>query len=377
MKLGIVTFHSAINYGAVLQAYALQEKCKEYINNTYIINYNPNYIRRNYTFIPLKYDINGEKSFKVNQIKQLLNNIYNINTFFEKRNKFQNFISNNFDLTDPVQECKDIEKLDFDYIICGSDQIWNPEIGNGLDKVYFAQLNDKNRIVRISYAASVGKEQINIKYIPILKKYLDAFDFISVRERSSVKTLKCISNKDIKCVLDPTLMVDSTLWNRFINPHLTKEKYLLIYRMENNPKIDVLAEQVARALGLEIIEIGAKNLKYKVRHKLLSNLGIEEFLSYFYNAEFVITNSFHGTVFSIIFKKCFYALLHSTLGLRIKDLLEDLSLSNRIVDLHNNVDINNLYSIDWKKTYLLLDGLRGYSVNFLYTALGFGGNVND
>ncbi len=370
MKLGIVTFHSAINYGAVLQTYALQEECKNYTEDCYIINYRPRYIEKNYSFFPVRYNINGEKIVGLSQFKKLLNNIYNANTFFEKKRKFMTFIENNMNLTPIIKDGKDINNLDFQYIICGSDQIWNPEIAEGLDEIYFGNTGSDNKHIRISYAASIGKKEIKNEYISEFSDLLNGLDYISVREKSSVNQLKLICDKNIQCVLDPTLLVDKKIWYPFVNKTITSSKYLLIYRMENNPAIDVLANQISGMLNLSIIEIGPKNLKYFVNHRLISNAGVEDFLSYFYNASFILTNSFHGTAFSIIFNKNFYSILHSNLGVRIKDLLEELQLSDRIISpTEVNLDYESLFSIDWNKTNLILEKMKENSINFIQQSI--------
>lgn len=370
MKLGIITFHSAINYGAVLQTYALQEKCKEYTHNSYVINYCPKYIDGNYSFIPLNYDVKGNKILKISQLKRLINNIYNMKTFSVKKKKIQGFVKNNLNLTSKIICRNEMEKLDLDYVICGSDQIWNPEIANGLDKMYFGNINNYKEPVRIAYAASIGKSEIDNKYINEFSTLMKGMKHISVREKNSIKSLNILSDVEIQNVLDPTLLVDCKVWDKFITKKISRENYLLIYKMENNPYIDELANKISKELNLKIIEIGSKNVKYKVSHELKCDLGIEEFLSYFYNAEFILTNSFHGTAFSVIFNKSFYSILHSTLGLRIKDLLEDLELKDRIIDPENeNLEYKDFNSINWKKSNLLLDNLKKKSNDFIKDAL--------
>ena len=163
MKIGLVSIHAAHNYGSVLQAYALQEKLKEYSKKVEIINYRPNYFECQYKLCSVKVykRYKGIKS----KILHLGWRILKIKQRYIKYKKFEDFISSNYNLTKRYRTYNELnkEKFDHDVFFCGSDQIWNTDITEGFDKTYYLGFVDSNQI-KASYAASLGRKTVDSKY---------------------------------------------------------------------------------------------------------------------------------------------------------------------------------------------------------------------
>ena len=304
MNCIIVTFHSEINYGAVLQAYALQT-----------------YLKKNNSVKLLDIRINkNEKS-----IKSMIRNSFNI----IKKGKFKRFIKRNLNLTKKVNTFDEAEAIlkDFDYVIVGSDQVWAFDLIKGFEKIFYMDMQfDKTK--KISYAASFGKDDNIINNKEIVYKYLSKFDKISTREESSRKIL---NEMGIQCedVIDPTLLLTSNEYIEKFNLSKKDKKYILVYMLVIDEKIVEIVNEINKELDMDIICFNNKN-RFGERCKCVPNSSPEEFVDLFYNASFVVTNSFHGTCFSIIFGKKFISVAHKTKGIRQINLLKKAGLEERL-----------------------------------------------
>ncbi|GHV17809.1 hypothetical protein FACS189493_6110 [Spirochaetia bacterium] len=350
MKIGILTFHCANNYGAVLQTLGLSEKLTDLYQSheVYIVNYCPASIIKVYSLL------------KYGNMYSLISSISQLPFSMKRKHNFNKFRKENFNLL----SFKDIGCLD--YLICGSDQIWNPVLTNELDPNYFGLIEGfKGRT--IAYAASDGG---NLKKSnpAITHSYLSNIAFISVRESSMIPSLSAYS-KDVSVVLDPVFLPDSTFWHAFS----LKQKYtnyVLVYKLSDNDEIVRNACQFAEKTGKKVIEIAYK-FPYKQmltkKHTVLSSIGIAEFVSLFLYADFVFTNSFHGTAFSILFNKCFYTYtINDKRANRIVDLLSALSLMDQYV---SSVDVNMHKEIDYRSVNMLLYKKKEASLNFIKRSL--------
>ena len=345
MKIGIITFHRADNYGAVLQAFGLYKKIQELFvhNEVYIVDYCPEKIKEYYRLLSFKNIFNF--------ISSAIRLPFNI----KRKVKFNKFRKEKFKYID----IKDIHCLDF--LVCGSDQIWNPNITGGIDLHYFGHITGFTGKI-IAYAASDGGCLENID-TDILEKYLLNFSAISVREPSMLPFLKQ-NNDDISVVLDPVFLFDMEFWKKIT--YQIKKKYILIYRMANDEKVEQDAYLLAKQKGLRIIEISygfsfRKILKNE--HRIITTAGIHDFLSYILHAEYIFTNSFHGTAFSIIFNKDFYTYrLNNKKNNRIHTILSWFNITDRYGDNFNIKEQNKI-------NYLIVNNLvtkrRNESLYFL------------
>lgn len=308
MKIGIITFHWAVNYGAILQTYALSEYLDRMGAETQVINYYPKRYKKNL--------INALKTRHLSLIPKRIKELSkekNIADFRKKKLKMTQYYSTNKQLINA--------DFDFDCYICGSDQIWNESFLCGGERKktysYFLNFAPNDKIIA-SYAASFGVMRYNESLKNDLKKYLKRFDFISVRENSGLDILHDIGINNACVVPDPTLLLSKEDYKKFITDNDKNYKYAFVYMLHG--KFDDASDVIefARRSGQNIV--------------VSTDEGIEEWLSNIYYSEHVITNSFHGIVFSIIFQRPFTAVLIEGSGMndRIITLLEKLGLNNRI-----------------------------------------------
>jgi len=321
MKIGIISIHSAHNYGSVLQAYALQEELKKFSEDVKIINYRPNYFDTQYKMF----------SFRVyKRYKGILNKILHfgwrtlkIKSRYIKYKKFEDYIKSRYNLTDKYTSFEPLEKanFNFDAIFCGSDQIWNTDITEGFDKSYYLGFA-KDETIKASYAASVGRKEIDNKYEEEYKKYIGRLDYIALREEASKEVIQKYTKKPITITVDPTLLLDKEKWDELANASKMNipYKYILVYILEENQEFVKIVNAISEYLGLKVIS-PSKKVRFK-NEVIFPEVGPEDYVRLFKNSEFVITNSFHGTVFSLIYEKRNCIIPHKKTGARMCDLME-------------------------------------------------------
>lgn len=343
MKIGILTFHCAHNYGAVLQCYALQETLKGMGHDVEVIDYRPEYLLAPYRI----FDVHRLLSKKPMQLIKIWGREFLIFNRRRKRYKaFNDFISTRLNLSDRIQG-NDIPSK-YDIYIMGSDQIWNPKITKGFDPVYFGEfLFDKGKKKYISYAASMEVNSLNEDEKSFYKKSLANFDSISVRESQLATLLQPLTEKKVEFVLDPTLLADINIWNKIAESPNINVKYVLVYQVRVDEDVQRIAHLLAEEIGAIVVEVTACLIPSFNCHKLQCE-SPEEFLGLIKHASFVITTSFHGTAFSIIFKRPFYSIaLEDGKDTRVFSLLKGINLSNRIIKKSSNpvfseIDYNNV-----------------------------------
>lgn len=369
MKIRILSIHSAHNYGSVLQAYALMKSLQSYSNDVEIINYRPEYFEKEYRLFSIafykKYD---------SWLKKIIYFIVRI-IFFRKRlikyKKFESFMERNYFLSkDKYKSYNDfIENTpDGDVYICGSDQIWNTDITEGIDNVYFLKFVKQGK--KVSYAASLGRKIIDEKYFEEYKTCLSSFDAISVREESSLEEFKKLGLNSVEVVLDPTLLLSMKEWElmSFYSKLKMKEPYLLVYRLENTVEFNNIVKSVSKLLGLKIVSLN--KIKSYNREINFPQAGPEDFLYLFKNAEFIITNSFHGTVFSILFEKKQIIVPNTTKPYRMLDLMNKVGLQRRIINKISELNSDILYEeIDYKQVKINLEYHIEKSKKFIESTL--------
>lgn len=327
-KIGIVTFNSAHNYGAVLQAYALQEKLKELGAEPYIINYRNKEIDDNYKILKI---ITKNRTIK-QIIRDIIVKIVFLPINHKKYSKFEHFMKEYFNLSKRYNTEEEIKNSfpKYDIYIAGSDQIWNPvRTGDELSDIYTLNFGD-SKTKRVSYAASIGVDSLTEHQKEDFKEKLSILDEVSVREETAQKILNKILNREVKVVLDPVFLQSANKWNEFSEPKKINEKYILVYSIEDNPELIKITDYLSEKTGYKVVYFKKKS-NYKNSLKSVYTSGPREFISLIKNAEYVINNSFHATVFSIIFNKEFYTIPHSIASSRMVDLLSKLKIKNRLI----------------------------------------------
>lgn len=367
MRIGILTFHNAHNYGATLQAYALRTKLRHMGYDAHIINYRNKKIEKRYSD-KLKLNI-GKRDivFPTHWLKiidEKLKNNYAQYEWKKQCNSFNKFINqilleNN---TDQVT-INDLKKMNMDAFVCGSDQIWASWITGGLDPIYFLDFQTSAR--KISYAASMPSNKIPLDEQYYFKKCINLLDYVSVREEKLSIVLSDLCEKPINAVVDPTLLLDANDYSNLLSSPYEKEGYVFAYFVHEDNILMECAKKVALQLGKKLIELHYYLQKDLKDHNQRADLGPSEFLTYIKNADFVLTNSFHGTVFSIIYSKKFYSVYNT--DDRKDNLLKHLKLQSRHIYSIN--DINIAQQINYESVYKLLHSYRESSIDFLYKAL--------
>lgn len=359
-KLGIITFHTALNYGAVLQTYALQKFLSDNNFNNDVIDYQCDYINDCY------------KPFFVSDgkiINSLIRGVLFGKTIRKKRKNFNEFLENNLNLSKKKYNAQNISNVQNDYanIITGSDQVWSP-VSAGFDKAYFLPFVTENH--KFSYAASIGEKDLSNELMVEYKSRLNGYNCVSVREETAKDLiLKIDSTKDVHVNVDPTLLLDKSKWEDLAEKTTENQPYLLIFNVEKPIHNLEFAKNLAKKNNLKIIYINDRTVKKDKDIKYYEAVSPKTFLSLFLNASTVVTNSFHGTVFSIIFEKDLYVELDNKkkFNVRAEALLKMVSINDRIIDNENAKEKYD--DIDWVKVKNILETKREESLNYFKSIL--------
>lgn len=315
MKIGILTFHFAYNYGAMLQAYALQRAIRENGYACEIIDYRPDNINSIYR-LNLKALIAYPKRTISIKLKELLSetNFY----------KFEKFIKEEFVLSNQYNKSRELENMcKYDFVVVGSDQIWNYHITD-YDASYLVDFGFYNfNMHKISYAASLGTSEIDERWKKELAKHLQGFASISVREKNSAGIIKELcTNREIEVVLDPIFLISRQHWEDIAEPiAINEEKYILLYLLRKDEQLEEYATRLSEKYKCKIIAI---HPLYKICSKCdisLSNIGPKEFLWLIKHAKFVCTNSFHASAFSLLMESKVTIVFDKENGGRIENLI--------------------------------------------------------
>ncbi len=342
-KIGIITLFNCYNYGAVLQAYATYKYIESLgYKNVEIIDYENKYeSKMKNTFF---YIFSGN-------IKEAFKRIIQYIIFGKNRNQkkgFSKFIKNMKKSSNTYKSEKELKKTNYDILISGSDQIWNPNIFNGIDTTYLLSFSENAKKYAISSSAGSYKYSDDEK--EIIVKYLKEYSGISVREESLKNQLKD-SIKDIFVSTDPTLLLSKEEWlNSMPNNNRYKEKeseYILVYIVDANLKqyIDEI-KKIKEIIKKEVWFITPYKFKMKYIDKNIVSATPEDYLSLIENADFIITNSFHGVAFSTNFKKRFIALENHKNPNRVKNYLGRIKLEDRIIKNSNDIERIDINKID-------------------------------
>ena len=339
-KIGILTYHANVNYGATLQAYALYQLLKNWGHYVEFIDYRPRkaewedlkylYFRRSRFLDPFLVP-SGIRKFK--QMRSFLLSQASLSPQkHHTRNQLSKFVHQ------------------YDVVICGSDEIWNVHSSiTGFDSSYFLDFLDSKRIPKVSYAPSFGSITDLGKYQELVGKLLEDFQAISVRDNNSLKLVNNFGLEATK-VLDPTFLID---YSEIVQAPQINNDYILVYGTLSKKEGNYI-EKVAAAKGLDIIAVGGQPGKWKPPINLIG-VSPQEWLGYFQKASYVFTSFFHGAVFSLIFNKPFTSFYRAGKAVKVKDLLTDLDAKNRLLDL-NSISTETKpklnFTIDWDSNKL-------------------------
>lgn len=366
-KVGIITQHRVVNYGSVLQTYALQEKIKELGYVCEVIDYYPE------RFTPLgmlKRIKNKGDKFKKSFLIRTAARVIIIPSYAIRFHMFFKFLNNRIDMTSKTYKTeKELEEENFGYdIYCtGSDQVWNYGWNEKIEYPYYlAFAPDSAR--KISYAASFGKSELEREEMGETRKLLKRYDKISLRELSGVKIVDELGIEGSVNVLDPTLLLTGEDWRKISSGKYTDDKYILIYNLNRNPRIDSYAKELSAKTGLEVRYLSYQLHEFYKNGKMFCNPQVEDFLALIDGAQYVVTDSFHATAFSLNFNKEFVIVYPGKYSTRLQSILEILNLTNRVAK--DEKDMSILESrIDYNRVNALLDAERIRSLTWLRAAL--------
>lgn len=369
MRIGIITFHAAFNYGSMLQAYALQTFLQKSGHEVFIINYRPRIQRLGY---PKPIEFSSLYNITVS-IKRLIFESSTIKPLNKKWSLFDAFLHKYLNLTDEYTRIHELEQASFNYdvLITGSDQIWNT-LAFDFSEAYFGTfLGDK--AVKISYGPSMGPnpEKQNVDY---LRHLLKGYRAVSVREKRTKDFLeKNNICKNVSIVLDPTMLLAKEDYDSlFDKTPMVNGKYIFYYtpgsiRHEFLQEASLIGKETGLPVICDTCYASKELLNYKNVYTY-PEVGPSEFLNLVYNAEIICGASFHLIVFAILFRKCFYC-MNGDVDSRMNNLMKITGFENRIWSVVNR-EKNRLQDIYYSSEFEdMLDNYKKSSQNFLYDFL--------
>lgn len=341
--VGLFTIYIC-NYGAILQTYALK-KCIESVDSNINVTVVDFYSHKHYRVFNVVTN---------NIIKRILKNGLILMHYpqLKKRNhREKQFIKNEFNLSERYEDVNILlnNLPKYDYNLTGSDQVFN--LNSVYAPLFFQQFATSG--IKAAYAPSFGKSVFSVEEINAIKTLTQDFDFLSCRENDGAQMLSQIHGKNIPCVVDPTLLLSSEQWREMMKEPKTNDEYLLVYDLNGGVTMLQIAKQVAKEKKLKLYCITRHpdiSYIYKGVDKVIFDAGPREFVGYFSKAKYVITDSFHGTAFSLIFHKNFNTYIAiPRASQRIMSLLNICGLTFRIIDDTNKIDTSEVCASKFKQ----------------------------
>lgn len=361
-----LTFDHTTNYGSCFQAYALQQAIEKIAVDGE---------KCSYFLIPLK-TIHRKTSIDIsvdNFIKHIKGNFRNFLSQLQ-RHKFVPFEKQYMKYAN-CYSMKDLPLLNekADAFVCGSDVIWNPNFNNN-NGVFFL---DFARKYKFSYAASFGKTEVSKEYMIFAGEKLASFDSISVREKSSLNIIEKSTDKTVEIVSDPVLLLDTEEWKGIMDVLPKYNKYIFVYTTHLNDTFKAFLQVLEKLTGLQVITSAwsmsikasawSMSIKEILKQRSISGQTPQEWLSLLYHAEYVVTNSFHASVFSVLFHKKFFTVVAGDkaqgINARMNDFLQTVGLEDRIYSsVPETIDMSE---IDFTYTDAVIARMRSESLAYL------------
>ena len=329
MKIGVLTYHFSINWGAVLQCYALREALQMQGHDAYVIN-----------FVSEEQADNIALYRKNNNLKSVLKNVLLLPFHRQRRkrnNLFESFVQEKMNATKRVTNYGEFIKLQeeerFDAIFVGSDQVWNPRIKDFNDIFFLKGIKNTKKI---GYAVSLGEAGYSdlLPYEGSIK----TFDIVSVREESAATIIRKLYDGNVLIAMDPTFLLSNSHWMELSTNNKHSGKPYSIAFFLNKEKYEqnlASAKAFSDRNGLDMILLDMRVSKTSIKYKGLISVGPQEFLQYIGGASCVLTDSFHGTVFSILLNRPFYSINNNpnSTDTRRSELLAKFSLKKYYIPI--------------------------------------------
>lgn len=339
MTVGVITLHNSPNYGSCLQTYATQRVFNALGAETSVIDY------YRYDAIPeneTERALNGQLAsklpvFRIPGVKALAR--VPVSRMVARRSAPLNeFRRSALSLT--PRKYYSAKELEADPPACdvyctGSDQVWNSKWNGGFERAFYLSFVPEGK-KRIAYAASIGKSALEDWEIPLMREALLRYSAISVREEEAVDLLDSIGIHGAVPVIDPTLMLSPAEWQAASDGWEPDDPYILLYQLNRNPDFDAYAQRVSKATGLPVVRIAYGVHERRKGETAIICPSVERFLSLFYGAKLVLTDSFHGTAFSVNLGKPFVSVSPGRFSGRIAGFLGMVGLDGRYLeDIHD------------------------------------------
>lgn len=353
-KALLLTRHAVPNYGSLLQTYATVKLFERFGIDMRVLNYVPELEKPEKLYIPMM------KNYR-NPIKRILYLILRKPDFSRMGKKFLKYADEMFDMTKEYNSVEDLSNDSFesyDLFVTGGDQVWGTIALSKYDPVYFWSFIKSDKI--ISYSSSFGMSSIDDDTLDIMRGFLNLYAGITVRENSGLKLLSKMGI-DGKQVIDPVLMLSKDDWTKQMSGSpVINEKYILVYQVHDNKKLNMYAKELAKRLNLKLVRVSNSYAHVTRGGKFIYLPDQKEFLRLFSDASYVITNSFHATVFSLIFNIPFIVVNSGKTNTRIESLLKMVCLENR--QIKNYDDYSPVSSvIDFEQVNRIIQDKRGES----------------
>lgn len=343
-RIGIVTIHKINNFGAVLQAYALNRYLRENGHEVQTVDYRTYRVQESYRiFRPLR---------SVMDVVRNAQALLYMGRLRKRKHRFDSFLKDHVPMTQHAYETGHQLKaanLDFDTYICGSDQIWNTYCQNYDDTFLLAFADERAR--RIAYAASLGATDIHEHHKASFLRELPLYHAVSVRESDAVDIIRPYTNKDVTQVCDPVFLLNQNQWEEVTEKPLLQEPYIFCYHVKGDlPAMRNYIQALSKKTGMKIVTVNLNLREMLFPCNKQYGAGPHEFLSLLKNASYVCTNSFHATAFSLIFRKKFMVFSPHAGASRVSSLLKLVGLENRVYGdscaaIEDNID----FDLVWDK----------------------------
>lgn len=370
--IGIITYHHYYNYGTMLQALALQEKVEQLGYQAELIDFKQDNSLSRYEMLKLrikrmpvyikerkKYRVLADSREKIKEKNELFEQFYKTYLHVGKKK---------YTTTQQLMENPPV----YDGYVVGSDQTWNPFVANSPEAFFLPFVENKSK--KGSYGPSLAVKSLSDEKEKEYRKKLSSFSFLSCREQDGAQLLSRITQKEVKCVLDPTLLLSAKEWGKYCEYEIPKEPYILVYFLGEKSEHRRAVEKIQKLTNWKIISLPAAYLEMENNDYKKVWGGPKEFLSLIRGAALICTDSFHGTMFSINFQRNFFSFCkssdseESSENSRLYSALNIFGLSNRIIHNMDNLTAEDI-SIDYKNVIPILEEQRRDSIEYLENML--------
>ncbi len=365
--VGLLSFHWADDYGAMLQAYALKHYLESLGEEAEFIPYAPFKFTGRYWWMPLYAFLKKGYTWYIPSPFSWKRNLRLGKSFWERRRIMAGFRCHYLCAAPPKRTLKNISLKKYTCVLVGSDQVWNPAITVGLSDAYLGNLQGKENCRLVSYAASFGGSCLPAEYLPKFAQSVGKnFAAISLREKSAAPFVEGLLHRKVTDVLDPVFLLQREEWEKLENRPQEKG-YILTYWTKYDRQLmnylRLLSEKTRKKV-LQLNKPGAEETPGWIELRIAG--GPREFIGYIQNAACVITNSFHATAFSILLEKPFFVFRHSSWNSRMEDLLKKLQLQAHMTDESAPPQAEDIWKeTDWGQVRRLLETERERSAAFI------------